>query len=77
MYTARRVRGVPKKRWPLRRVTEWRQNFQSTQDRPHGWIEERLECGHIYYDDIAATGAEHHQTAPMRRRCADCAEELR
>lgn len=37
---------------PLRKVVERTQSFQSTEDYPDGWIEEKLECGHVRIEGI-------------------------
>lgn len=71
-----RVYGVAKKQWPLRRVVDRAQNFKSTQEMPDGWIEELLECGHIYKDSISSW-SNLHKTNTTSRRCSECARALK
>ena len=63
---------IAKRRWPLRRVIERRQDFRSTEEFPQGWIEETLDCGHVFLNNIAIIG-ETLRTSSARRRCKDCA----
>jgi len=37
---------ISKRKWPLRAVTERRQDFHETPDYPEGCIVETLACGH-------------------------------
>ena len=53
------------------------QDFRTTEDYPQGFVREQLECGHIYRDNIAIIGAEHHRDNAKRRRCEECARAPR
>ena len=64
---------ISKRRWPLRLVTERRQDFRSTDDYPDGYIAETLECGHEYINDIANIYSQQHRPQAHRRRCKQCA----
>lgn len=63
---------ITKRHWPLRAVIERRQDFRSTGDYPEGWIEETLDCGHVFRNNIAIRG-ETLRTSAAKRRCKDCA----
>ena len=67
---------IRKRTWPLRRVLDRRQDFHCTEDYPDGFIEERLECGHVYLDNIARH-TETHRSNVERRRCEKCARAAR
>ena len=70
---------------PLRKVVNRHQDFRSTEDFPHGWIVESLECGHEHHEailpDMPAVmddGGDRlrpfpHSHNAERRRCDDCA----
>ncbi len=63
---------ISKRRWPLRQVVDRLMSFESTHDYPDGLINETLECGHVYRNNIAET-SESHTTQATKRRCHECA----
>lgn len=71
----RRRPKLGKRQWPLRAVVERWQSFETNDDYPDGWINEKLECGHLYKNDIAQSSPE-HRTEARRRRCRECALAL-
>lgn len=40
-------------RAPVRKIVDRRMDFRETEDHPHGFIVETLECGHEHIEDIA------------------------
>lgn len=70
---------------PLRKVLDRRQDFRSTEDFSHGWINETLECGHIHREGIApddpVTDVDghpiRHSHNATRRRCDECVKSAR
>lgn len=70
--------------WPLRKIVSRDQSYQSTLEHPDGWINERLECGHVHIERIDKhefvsdeTPRPTHAHNAKARHCQDCAREAR
>ena len=62
-----------KSTWPLQKVNDREQIFQTSEEYPQGYIKETLACGHHYKENIAVTAGSHKVNAKMRR-CKECAQ---